>query len=165
MTKRKFWAIFKPAWEAAFTTDNIISAFKKTGIWPLDKNIVCDVITRPSIPPQTQNDDPDRLKTPLTTKSIRHFQILYHRSPNLEKLQLLFKANETLATQHAIDEHTKRGLIETIKDEKKKRQRGKRLNVLGEEDHGPQFFSQRLSSGLRNFRQQKQVNWRQRRLE
>ena len=141
MTKRKFWALFKPAWERAFTEDNITNAFKKTRIWPLNKDIVCNIITRPSTPPQTQNDDPNRLKTPLTTKSIRHFQISYRRSPNPEKLQLLFKANEILATQHSIDEHTKKGLVETIKDEKKKRQRGKKLNVLGEEDHGPQFFS------------------------
>jgi len=54
---------------------------------------------------------------------------------------LLFKANECLAAQHAVDEHTKQGLIETVKDEKKKRQCGKKLNVLGEENHGPQFFS------------------------
>ena len=54
---------------------------------------------------------------------------------------MLFKANERLAAQHAIDEHTKRGLIETVKEEKKKRQRGKKLNVLGNEDHGLQFFS------------------------
>jgi hypothetical protein len=81
------------------------------------------------------------LKTPLTTKSIRYFQISYHRSPNPEKLQLLFKANEILATQHSINEHTKRDLVETIKDEKKKRQREKKLNVLGEEDYGLQFFS------------------------
>jgi hypothetical protein len=54
---------------------------------------------------------------------------------------LLFKANEILATQYSIDKHTKKGLVETIKDEKKKRWRRKKLNVLKEEDYGPQFFS------------------------
>jgi hypothetical protein len=54
---------------------------------------------------------------------------------------LLFKANKILATQHSIDEYTKKGLVETIKDEKKKRQREKKLNVLKEEDYSPQFFS------------------------
>jgi hypothetical protein len=54
---------------------------------------------------------------------------------------LLFKANECLTTQHVVDKHTKRGLIETVKEEKKKRQRGKKLNVLGEEDYSAQFFS------------------------
>jgi hypothetical protein len=32
MTKRKFWALFKPAWERAFSEDNITNAFKKTRI-------------------------------------------------------------------------------------------------------------------------------------
>ena len=54
---------------------------------------------------------------------------------------MLFKANERLAAQHALDEHTKKGLIKTVKEEKKRRQRGKKLNVLREEDHGPQFYS------------------------
>ena len=73
MTKRKFWALFKPTWEQAFSEDNITNAFKKTKIQPLNKDIICNIITRPSIPLQTQNDDPNRLKTPLTTKSIYHF--------------------------------------------------------------------------------------------
>ena len=46
-----------------------------------------------------------------------------------------------LLIQHAVDKHIKKGLIETIIGEKKRRQRGKKLNILGEEDHGPQFFS------------------------
>ena len=54
---------------------------------------------------------------------------------------MLFKANERLAAQHSLNEHTKKGLIKTVKEEKKRRQRGKKLNVLGEEDHGPQFYS------------------------
>ena len=100
-----------------------------------------DTITRPSTPPPTQIESPHCLKTPLTSKSIRQFQISYRNDPTNEKLHLLFKANERLAVQHAVDEHTKRGLIETVKEEKKKRQRGKKLNLLGEENHGAQFFS------------------------
>jgi len=141
MTKRRFWSLFLPAWEKAFTEDNIQSAFAKAGIWPVDQKRVVDIITQPSTPLQIEIELPHRLKTPLSSKSIRQFQISYRDDPTNEKLQLLFKANERLAAQHAVDEHTKRGLIETVKEEKKKRQRGKKLNVLGEEDHGPQFFS------------------------
>ena len=42
-----------------------------------------------------------------------------------------------LATQHLVDEHVKQGLIKTVKDEKDRRKRGKKLNILGEEDHRP----------------------------
>ncbi|KAN0079622.1 hypothetical protein V8E54_004836 [Elaphomyces granulatus] len=43
---------------------------------------------------------------------------------------------ERLAAQHEIDKHLQSGLQETLKNEKKRRQRGKRLNLLGEEDSG-----------------------------
>ena len=136
MTKRRFQSLFSPAQEKAFTKDNIKLAFAKAGIWPVDRKRVVDTITRPSTPPQAEIELPHRLKTPLSSKSIRQFQISYQADPTNKKLQLLFKANERLAAQHAVDEHTKRGLIETVKEEKKKRQRGKKLNLLGGEDHG-----------------------------
>ena len=46
-----------------------------------------------------------------------------------------------LATQHVVDEHVKKGLVETVTTEKKRRKRGKKLNILGKEDYRPQFFS------------------------
>jgi hypothetical protein len=81
------------------------------------------------------------LKTPRSSKSIRHFQNDFWKNPTNAKLQKLFKANEELAAQHAMDEHTKLGLIDALKVEKKSHKRGKRLNLLGEEDNGPQLFS------------------------
>ena len=136
MTKRRFQSLFSPAWEKAFTKDNIKSAFAKARIWLVDQKQVVDTITRPSTPPQTKVELPYRLKTPLSSKSIRQFQISYQANPTNKKLQLLFKANKRLAAQHAVDEHTKRGLIETVKEEKKKRQCRKKLNLFGEEDYG-----------------------------
>jgi hypothetical protein len=35
--KRHFWGLFKPAYDAAFTDENIASAWKKTGLYPLDR--------------------------------------------------------------------------------------------------------------------------------
>ena len=53
----------------------------------------------------------------------------------------IFIANERLAADHSIDQHIIKGLCEALKNEKKRRKRGKRLNLLGEENNGPQFFS------------------------
>jgi hypothetical protein len=142
MSKRIFWSLFLPAWLKTFTESAIQNAFQKTGIWPLNGELVVQIIKRPSTPPLTiEPENIPSIKTPLTTKSIRHFQLDYKRAPTEEKLQKLFKANEVLATQHAVDEHVKKGLIETVTVEKKRRKRGKKLNILGKEDHGPQFFS------------------------
>lgn len=41
-----------------------------------------------------------------------------------------------LVIQYAVDEHIKKGLIETVIGEKKRRKRGKKLNILSEEDYG-----------------------------
>jgi hypothetical protein len=36
ISKRDFFSIFWPAFEKAFTKENIVSAWSNTGIWPLD---------------------------------------------------------------------------------------------------------------------------------
>src|SRR6202035_5360993 len=57
------------------------------------------------------------------------------------KLAKLFKANEELAAQVALDQQTKDGLVNALKTEKKCHNWGKRLNVLGEEHNKPILFS------------------------
>jgi hypothetical protein len=57
------------------------------------------------------------------------------------KLEKLFKVNIELSTQAVLDRHVKEGLIWALKEEKKSRVRGKRLNVLGEEHTKPIYFS------------------------
>lgn len=144
MKKRHFLRLFRPAWNTAFTVDNIQKAFAKPGIWPYNPALVLKVICRPITPPEAIQPAPSsisRLKTPRSAKSIRHFQADYRKNPSQAKLEKLFKANEELATQAALDRHAKDGLIEALKDEKKSRARGKRLNVLGEDHTKPILFS------------------------
>ena len=72
-------------------------------------------------------------KTPLTSKSIRRVQREYRSNPTLGKLDLLFRSQTALAAQHEIDLHVQTGLFETLKDEKKRRQRSKRMNLVREQ--------------------------------
>ena len=144
MKKRHFLKIFRPAWQTSFTEENIQKAFAKPGIFPYNPALVLKVITRP-ITPLKALEDPllsiASLKTPRSAKSIRHFQLDYRKNPTQAKLQKLFKANEELAAQAALDRHTKEGLIKSLKTEKKCRIRGKRLNVLGIAHTEPILFS------------------------
>ena len=139
MTKRSFWQVFWPAWLHSFTIKNISSGFKRTGIWPLRPSILLDQITL--TPPLTVNNEPQIPKTPIASRDVWHFQKEFKKDPNPELLEKLFRANLVLATQHEIDRHVKQGLIGALKDEKKRRRRGKKLNLLGEEGSGPQIFS------------------------
>lgn len=144
MKKRHFLPLFRAVWRTSFTKTNIQHAFKKPSIWPYDSSLVLSVITRPITPPeaiQPSTTSSTVLKTPRSAKSICHFQNNYRKNPTTAKLQKLFKANEELSTQVALDKHIKEGLIESLKREKKSHNWGKRLNLLGEEDNGPQLFS------------------------
>jgi hypothetical protein len=79
--------------------------------------------------------------TPMTCRAVQRMQKAYKKDPTRRRLNFIFNANLRLAAQHSIDVHTIQGLITALKNEKKKRKRGKRLNLVREEDNGPQFFS------------------------
>ena len=135
-TKRMFWPMFQASWNEAFTAQNINSAFAKTGVFPSDSSKVLTVIQKKAESPKPPINPP----TPMSSRAIRRTQKAYKHDPSTAVAQL-FRAANVLAAQHSIDEHEKRGLRQALQLEKKKRQRGKRLNLVGEEDSGPQFFS------------------------
>jgi hypothetical protein len=65
----------------------------------------------------------------------------YQRSPTKQQLTFILNANIRLAAQHSIDSHTIAGLIDALKQEKKKRSRSKRLNLCREAAFRAQFYS------------------------
>ena len=67
-----------------------------------------------------------------------------------------------LASQHKIDHHIKIGLVGALKDKKKRRHRGKRLNLSGEDDSGPQFFSPGRVQAARDYQDSKEAEEAQR---
>ena len=141
MSKRTFLPIFRLAWNESFMPMNILGGFEKAGIWPFKPLIVLNLIKRL---PEDFSDDEDKLEklppTPMTSKSIRRIQKLYRADPCKENIDLIFRSQQRLAAQHEIDQHIQRGLFETVKTEKQRRQRGKRLNLVGKEDTGAQIF-------------------------
>jgi hypothetical protein len=80
-------------------------------------------------------------RTPLTSRTTRRVYKEYQKAPTQEGLSLIFRGHEELAAKDSINQHIIKGLQESLKLEKKKRKLGKRLNLIGEEDHGPQFFT------------------------
>ena len=156
MSKRAFWNVFWPAWQEAFSEKNIASGFKKTGIWPYDPEMVMSKITK-SIP-DTVTNSLEGPQTPMTCRAVRRVQRQYHIAPNSVLLNKVFRANERLASQHSVDDHMIKGLAKTLKGEKKKRRHGQRLNLLGEDDSGPQFFSPGRVQSARDYQDQKDMN-------
>lgn len=141
-TKRMFWSAFKPAFDNSFSGKNILSAWKKTGIWPLVPSVVLSVLTtRPITPSDSSDSDVDSIVTPYTAKRMRQFTKTFAKVPTKEAFRKLIKANESNAAKAAIAAHRADGLKEALQWEKKKRCRGKKLNLTGEEAGKAQFFS------------------------
>jgi hypothetical protein len=134
MSKNKFWSIFWPAWQQAFSPANIASGFAKTGIWPYAPDKIFTRIIKLSIDNTAISQI---VKTPMTCRAVRRAQREFRNTPNSSLLDKIFRANKRLAAQYSIDQHVVRGLTTALQDKKKRRKRGKRLNLLGEEDSGP----------------------------
>jgi len=152
ISKRSFWSIFWPAWQQAFSESNVLSGFKKTGIWPFDPSIILSQITKPL--PKVAIDT-QLVQTPMTCRASRRIKQQYRNAPSSSLITKILKANEKLTSQHSIDNHIIKGLSNTLRNEKKKRQRGKRLNLLGENSTGPQFFSPNRIQQARDYQDQK----------
>jgi hypothetical protein len=139
MTKRMFYGCFKPAFEKAFSEENIRSAWSKTGLWPYDPNLVLDPIrARLNTDAAVENKvrDPNEVKTLYTLKSIRHFQAHFAKNPTKALQRKLFKANMQLAAEREFATHRAECFKRALILEKKKRKKPKRLNLLGEDTSG-----------------------------
>jgi hypothetical protein len=64
----------------------------------------------------------------------------YKKSLSETWLEKIMHANTRFAAQNSITQHTIARLIQVFKTEKKKRICGKRLNLVSEENSGPQLF-------------------------
>lgn len=79
ISKRDFFSIFWPAFREAFTKDNIVSAWSKTGIWPFDPQKVLksfpeahEAKTRSQRSTQRSSDSPPSVyDSPSKTKRLR----------------------------------------------------------------------------------------------
>jgi DDE superfamily endonuclease len=55
MSKRHFWGLFKPAFDAAFTAENVASGWRKTGLYPLDEEVILSQVRIPESRPTSSD--------------------------------------------------------------------------------------------------------------
>jgi hypothetical protein len=93
----------------------------------------------------------------MTSKSIRRAQRAYKSNPIKENLDLILRSQERLAAQHKVDKHIQSGLFESLKTERRRRNKGKRLNLVGEEDSGARLFHSSQVRAALAFEAEKQA--------
>jgi hypothetical protein len=69
MSKRFFYKMFKQAWDASFTKENIQSVFRKPGVWPVDGAEIIAKVSKPKVVFNSTLYDPS--KTPKTLFDLR----------------------------------------------------------------------------------------------
>ena len=153
MSKRASFKVSWPAWQQAFSDKNTISGFGKTGIWPCNSAIVLSQITIPQAEPIMDHD----FKTPTTCRAARRVRRLYIRQPTSPLINKILRAHLYLAAQHSIDVHIQNGFVDALKQEKKRRRRGKRLDLVGEDGGGPQLFSPSRVQAARDYQASKEA--------
>src|SRR5450432_2462636 len=154
MTKRLFYLLFRDSWKEAFIADRIQYAFEKASIWPLDLERTIGPLRYLAL--ELASPKPILARTPLTSRTTRRVHKEYKRAPTQKGLALIFHGHEELAAKDSINQHIIKGLQQSLKLEKKKRKPGKRLNLIGEEDYGPQFFTPERVRAAIDYQAQKE---------
>ncbi len=77
ISKRHFWSLFKPAYDLAFTKKNIESAWKKTGLYPLDEEVILSQVRAARSPlPSNTLEQPEFSPSDWNHTS-QHFRATY----------------------------------------------------------------------------------------
>jgi hypothetical protein len=120
MTKRLFYPMFNKAWITAFTEKNVLHSFEKPGIFPYNPSKILHIL--------------QKLVLEAPESAVRRVHRVFKLYPTEQNLGLILRANVRLAAQRSIDIHVICCLQQAFILEKKKRQRGKKLNLLGDND-------------------------------
>jgi hypothetical protein len=86
-------------------------------------------------------------------------------NPSTLLVNKISKANETLHARAQIAEYRYKGFRETLKNEKKKRKRGKRLNSKGEVSTETQIWGSKEATNARAHQDQKDTPEEQERID
>jgi hypothetical protein len=142
MLKRFFYKMFKAAWDVSFTKENIQSAFKKPGVWPVDGTEMIKKVSKPDpVFDPTLNTPSKTPKTPLDLRALRQAYYAMNRSPTTRKLDRIFKSARVLSAQVSILKKENEGLVEALALERDKCKKGRRLNLCGEESSGVEIYT------------------------
>ena len=72
---------------------------------------------------------------------MRRAQRAYRTAPNVQVLALIFQSAMKLSADNECLKHENKNLEFTLREERCRRQRGKRLNLVGEEAGGAELYS------------------------
>jgi hypothetical protein len=129
LTKRDFYGLFRAAYKRAFTEKNIESAWRRTGLQPLDPEVVLSQISKTTTERPATSHSISSTSTVYSASRIREVRRLVKRVVGEGELSRdavkLGDFVEKIAAQNSVLTARIQGLQTAVVIEKKKRRRGK----------------------------------------
>nr|POE44883.1 hypothetical protein CFP56_78935 [Quercus suber] len=147
VTKRDFLQLFWPAYQRAFSVNNILSAWSKTGIHPLNPAVILSVFKEVEHRPESKDSSSS---SALSTTDWRKIRSLLKEvvtevvdEQEQQKVHKLNNAILTITTQNALLKAQNQGFKSALIIEKKRRKRGRGLfeELRAVDSQGATFFS------------------------
>ena len=162
--KRDFFRLFWPAYIKAFSTSNIASGWRKTGLNPFDKTVVLGALEVTEEPRPTSQSS--SIGSYVSVKDIGRIKkelagvMEETLDRKLQSFQRLEKAVDRMHATIALLEVDNQGLRQAVFEEKRKRKRNKGLfeEIRAQDDNGAFFFSPTKVESLRAFQAQKEID-------
>jgi hypothetical protein len=132
--KGDFFPLFRRAWQASFKKELILKAFKVTGIWPMDREVVLKRSAR-TTSVEAQNDENE--------SDWRHLNRLVRSGAREtgDGTKQLSHAVHHLCVQNELLQHKNNGLREALTAKEKHKKHGKPLDLQQRQEyHGGAMF-------------------------
>ena len=140
ITKRVFWRLFRPAFQKAFISNNILAGFSATGVHPLNPEKVLSQLQKKTPSPTTSDSEAKR-KTPGSVRGLRRMERAIRAEGEMAaEVNIILRASQKLATRAELLEHENTGLRQALIDEKGRRKRGKAMGLNGRDEAGQAIF-------------------------
>ena len=135
--RHHFYKLFKPAYDQAFSEANIRSAFRKTGILPLDPEVVLRTLsTKPAASSTTTTSNLDSMSLSATSESLPRRSNSPGSSRNTFEYRALLRAYQKTVAESPLKDVEIQGLKTLLADKKAPLD-----EICNEEEGGALFLS------------------------
>jgi hypothetical protein len=140
--RHHFYKLFKPAYDQAFSEANIQSAFRKTGILPLDPEVVLRTLsTRPADSSTAMTSSLDSMSFSATSESLPRRSNTPGSSTSTFEYRALLRAYQKTVAESTLKDMEIEGLKTLLADRKARKPRKKApLDELRNEEEGGALF-------------------------
>jgi hypothetical protein len=163
MSKKEFFGLFWPAFEKAFSVENIESGWLRTGLKPFNPGIVIGQIDTAEV--QQSESRPSTCETgssalsEVDSKNVRRLaRQVFGNAPSIG-VRKVVNTMEKLAAKHEIVQHENSNLLDQFDQEKRKHQKGLNLiqKLRSEEGSGGLILSPSKITRLKEIEAEKSL--------